>query len=84
MIAWACKQNKEKFPDKFHMMKDLGEHWGGEYCIYCLKIEWCGDCKLFTNKWCCNGFWLKMYHAKTWGTWIKYAKLVRQYIVDNG
>ena len=50
----------------------------------------CGECKLSTyprkktSHNCCNGLWVKMESSGTWSTWLKYAKLVREYIKENG
>lgn len=50
----------------------------------------CGKCKLSayprkkTSRNCCNGLWAKMSLSRTWGTWLKYAKLAREYIKENG
>jgi len=88
MIAWAEKQRVNGFPLLTIMFDEIGEHWDGEYCPYCLTYKSCSCCNLdIISKatfHCCNGLWSKMYRAKTWKTWIKYAKQVRQYIIDNG
>jgi hypothetical protein len=33
---------------------------------------------------CCNGLWKKMARSKTWKTWLKYAELIKQYIIEKG
>ena len=90
MIAWAEKQPKNDFRPLMHIMKNsLGEDYGGLDCPYCRENYNAGcKCKLYTIKTdrhhCCAGLWQKMCNAKTWKTWIKRAKKVREYIKDNG
>ena len=75
------------------LIKDIRETWGWRDCAYCQKyltFVTCGKCKLSayprkkTSHNCCNGLWVKMALSGTWGTWLKYAKLVREYIKENG
>jgi hypothetical protein len=95
MIKWAEKQPLGGHADN-SMHYELGESEYGEDCSYCKKYYQIGGCLLNSNDrekpcsipWytnhCCNGLWDKMESAKTWGTWIKYAKQVRDYIRENG
>jgi hypothetical protein len=95
-IKWMEKQPLRMEPDYDKMSKEIGVSIGSSSCPYCkeyLDINLCIGCRLNPTKknliiiseiYCCNGLWLKMKHAKTYKTAIKYAKLVRQYIIDNG
>jgi len=95
MIKWAEKQKPRErlsfnFKGYHRMQKELGEHWGGVYCPYCTNLKETGNrlCPLTKNNCfgfnCCEGLWGKMRGSKTWGTWVKRAKLVREYIRENG
>ena len=33
---------------------------------------------------CCDGAWMDMANAETWGTWVKRARKVREYIEKHG
>ena len=91
MIAWAETQNKKSRSNPDVMKAQIKQNWYGDSCNYCRYINKrnlsCSDCNLnslYQPNMCCNGLWHKMSQAVTWGAWIKQAKLVRQYIIDNG
>jgi hypothetical protein len=96
-IKWMEKQPLREKPDYKKMYKTIGIGIGAMSCPYChkyLQMHYCFNCKLNPTEkglweesseiYCCNGLWLKMKKARTYKTAIKYAKLVRQYIIDNG
>jgi len=37
-----------------------------------------------TSTYCCDGLWIKMAKSETWEEWIVNAKLVKNYIKENG
>lgn len=88
MIKWAEKQPKRERPYTKTMEREIGENWWGHYCSYCQSPEYecleLEDCPLGTDEKCCKGLWYKMRISKTWGTWVKRAKEVREYIRKNG
>ena len=95
MIKWAEKQPKRgrirevsSMSRSVSMMAEIGEDWDGYYCSYCInpfnEIEECINCPINENSNCCGGLWEKMNISLTWGTWVKRAKLVREYIRKNG
>ena len=88
MIAWAEKQKPNEYADFEKMKYYIDEVPGVNDCDYCKKYiyKWCRNCELYgeNNSGCCNGLHGKMCNSKTWKTWIKRAKKVREYIKDNG
>jgi len=89
MIAWAEKQPPRKSCLGNDMSEQIGENHGPGYCSYCGKnYTDCQKCELWKPHKklfeCCNGLWQKMHDSKTWGTWVKRARRVRQYIEENG
>lgn len=94
MIKWVEEEELNPLnPSDFHIMKACtNENWYGEYCSYCREVRSdCNKCILndseYADEWhrnCCSTLWYKMNEAKTWKTWLKYAKLVREYIKENG
>jgi len=86
MIAWAGKQKPNEYADLKKMKYYINEVPGAMDCTYCQKYKWCWGCELrgVSGSGCCNGLYDKMCNAKTWKTWIKRAKKVREYIKDNG
>jgi predicted amidophosphoribosyltransferase len=86
MIAWAEKQPARDHADFSKMEIEIHEDYYSEDCVYCQKFIYkCRICPLGNEiEQCCNELWFKMDDAKTWRTWLKYARLVRQYIIDNG
>jgi hypothetical protein len=96
MIAWAEKQPKKVIADANVMLEKLGESWHGEFCIYCKSREdQCFGCLLnpiitrfasreFGQVMCCGGLWREMQVLCTWGTWVKRARAVREYIEQHG
>lgn len=86
MIEWAKKQPQRKIPDDCDMLCEIGENWFSNGCTYCLKYfdGSCDTCALQAKRGCCNGLWESMNRSETWGTWVKRAEKVRQYIIDNG
>jgi len=92
MIEWADKQPKRNRCSDVYMYDKILEYWGGECCPYCQKISEqdlnCSYCRLHADnddyKSCCNGTWDHMDRANTWGTWVKRARKVREYIEKNG
>lgn len=89
MIEWVEKQNPRSRVDMFVMLDEISEGWTDDYCSYCKKMgvyDYCEGCELHTpgHGHCCNGLWFKMNYSATWKTWLKYAKLVREYIRENG
>jgi hypothetical protein len=93
MIAWAKKQRPRKRVDIFFMGNSISQIWISTYCSYCLVYLGCvlqktgKKCPLYeANAWdvCCNELWRKMDKAKTWGTWVKRAEKVLEYIKEHG
>ena len=84
MIEYVETLNK--LPDSETMESVLGEDWYSNYCSYCMLNE--GNCDICQLKnffeGCCSGLWVKMSKARMRKTWLKYAKLVREYIIKNG
>jgi hypothetical protein len=93
MIKYAQTQDSLDMPDQEQI------NWHGWECSYCARYSSdrveerkCIGCPLskdgiamvWGSKNCCAGLWSKMDRALTWKTWLKYARLVRQYIIDNG
>lgn len=84
MIVWAEKRRKNAPCASEMMDAAIGEYWGAEACVYCRNYE-CPKCPLGESPTeCCKSLWKDMNEARTWKTWVKRAKLVRQYIEDNG
>ena len=85
MIAWVENLNqKDELADYKIMFQAISEAWFSKSCPYCQKYPNCFSCPLSNNsEVCCSGLWLKMYDAITWGEWLEYAKLVREYIKEN-
>jgi len=84
MIAWAEKQPKRGKPSHVKMASYIGEWAGPAKCSYCVEYGYdCLQCPLGPTV-CCGKLYGKMIDAKTWGTWVKRAKLVRQYIEEHG
>ena len=95
-IKWMEEQPLRRRPNYTKMFKEIKIGAGARSCPYCKKYldtNFCLKCKLNPTKkmiigdsetYCCNGLWEKMRYARTYMTAIKYAKLVRQYIIDNG
>jgi len=90
-------ENPEENPCYEKMEKELGEDWYAEYCPYCQEYKnlvnyYCCDCPLQeenpikpgTESNCCDGLWLDMSRAESWGEWIEKAKKVLQYIKEKG
>jgi hypothetical protein len=64
---------------------DANEDWSGIYCPYCNTYsENCDECKLHTDKGCCNGYWYKMDMAKNWRKWLKWNNKLLKFIRKNG
>jgi len=69
---------------------DFGNYnLGSHNCPYCKKYAkdytgCCSGCPLLTINWCCDGLYVKMAYAQTWRTFLKYLRLVRQYIEEHG
>ena len=95
MIEWAKKSEYEDSELMIYkMLVDIKETTGSEDCSYCKKYDFknnytdaCFKCELNNNNLdygCCNGLYIKMVQSKTRKTWIRYAKKVKQYIIDNG
>jgi hypothetical protein len=92
MIAWVEKQPAGNESNHIAMFIEIGERYYGDHCPYCQKygdsIYECQGCELRGSEElgtaCCDGLWNKMVDAKTWKTWLKYAKLVKEYIEKNG
>lgn len=90
MIAWVETKSKIYHVRSISMENKIGEWWNGNSCSYCnefrTNLKECplNSLKDYENCSCCNDLWLKMHNAKTWKTWLKYAKLVREYIKENG
>lgn len=86
MIAWAEKQHKSGQIDSDIMNTCIRQNWSGKYCAFCQRFENCNNCPLEDKKYydiryhCCKGFWKKMNDSKTWSSWLKYAKKIRQMI----
>ena len=86
MIKWAEKQPKRDTVDYINMMKEIDEHWGPYYCSYCQKdnsFYACTVCELGDSP-CCDGLHARLCESKTWGTWVKRAKKVLEYIRKYG
>ena len=86
MIALAETRPANECAHLGIMYKEIGEWWSGYDCSYCKEfMKNCNNCSLGQESdTCCCGLWLRMHNCKTWDEWIKWAKRVRQYIVDNG
>ena len=92
MIKWAEVQPEEEMTNRCEMDKDIGEFYWGNDCSYCIEKDekQVSDCLLGTDgkcqkdNSCCNNLWYEMVTSGTWGTWVKRAKLVREYIRKNG
>ena len=90
MIAWAEKQPKRNVVNEDHMEYDIGENWRGGGCVYCTEYFRKAQCSLSDadceddSRHCCNGLWDAMNHSKTWLTWVKRARKVREYIEKHG
>ena len=89
MIAWAEKQPTKSYVDPYEMESSIGEHYDGEYCAYCRKHILCSTCDLYAKskkygEHCCGGRWISMSISKTWSTWVKRARRVREYIEKHG
>lgn len=85
MIEYVEALNQ--LPKSEKMLIGLGETWYSEYCSYCMLRDGdCSSCELCESqdRGCCGGIWMKMSKAKRWKTWLKYAKLTREYIIENG
>jgi hypothetical protein len=92
MIAWAEKQPPREKASFMVMDDSISESYGSINCAYCIKYKCCCQlgCPLYRRpknlylSVCCNGLWSKMFRSKTWGTWVKRAKKVLEYIEVNG
>ena len=85
MIKWAEKQNPRGRVNGYKIRGEIGEVWASYDCSYCNKYGLsCSRCPLNLDTWCCNGLYGDMCKSKTWGTWIKRAEKVREYIEENG
>ncbi|MFA5377412.1 MAG: hypothetical protein WC455_16795 [Dehalococcoidia bacterium] len=90
MIAWAEKQPETRCQDIEEMEDAIGENYDADYCVYCQSCEnTCHVCKLYGKSkryghHCCGNLWPAMSNTKTWGTWVKRARRVREYIEKHG
>ena len=93
MIEWAEKQPKRNKRDSGVMYASIREDWGGTCCPYCQKMYEeeldCSFCRLRDENYdeahpCCGGKWIHMASSATWGTWVKRARKVREYIEKHG
>lgn len=91
MIEWAEKQKPKKTTNRKEMESEIDESWFAFDCDFCNKYNnggFCStECPLTKNgcySGCCNGLWQKMNSSKTWGTFVKRAKKVREYIIEHG
>jgi len=96
MIKYVEKQKPNQFPDCCQMEDAIEMDWYVEYCPYCekylIKEESCERCPLTAelaeyqdgSSNCCKNLWDRMSYARSWKTWLKYARLIRQYIINNG
>lgn len=91
MIIFAENQPGRNVPSLYYMLRQIGKTWKSDSCPYCKKYkDICDNCFLGTSNGilnelgCCGGLWNKMNAAKTWKTWVKYAKLIREYIIEHG
>jgi hypothetical protein len=92
MLLWVSYQNERDIPDDGAMGCMIECDWDG-VPSYCVKYYDTPNCPLQKNvvhklldcdEFCCNGYMSKMREAGTWKTWIKYAKLSRQYLEEYG
>jgi hypothetical protein len=90
MIQWAETRYFYESVSNYLMIDAIGQEWRGVDCSYCQNFNGdCSRCPLspgepFYSKRCCNGLWLKMQYSITWGEWVRNAKLVREFIKENG
>jgi hypothetical protein len=96
MIEWAEKQPKRVRVDEFSMFSDIGEGWDSDNCPYCdAHNAMCFGCemnplktkattKIYGSMFCCGALWSEMNESSTWGTWVKRARKVREYIEKHG
>lgn len=98
MIGWAAEQDPDESISGERgfvgMRISLGEVWEAQDCIYCVTFRCCNRTDIITQKTpcplykkyfgCCAGLWSKLNNSKTWAEWIENAKVVKQYIKENG
>lgn len=96
-IIEYAENSIEKDADEMcnRMFWEIHESIGAQFCSYCKKHsfslilnEACHNCELNVKSCpffgCCNGLYSKMSESETTEDFIRYAKLVRQYIIDHG
>jgi hypothetical protein len=97
MIEWADKQPKRGLVSELYIEDAIGEDWSADHCPYCLsRKSMCFGCNLNPIQvaiitdvtpsayLCCSGLWYRMLESSTWGTWVKRARAVREYIEKHG
>ena len=85
MIAWAKEQKPRDKVSGYKMWDKIGEMWSNDDSSYCKRYGlFCGSCPLSLDLRCCNRLYSDMHNSKTWGTWVKRAEKVREYIRENG
>ena len=91
MIRWAGKQQPRNRPDEYVMADEIGENWNGGSWPLCLNYSnvCCVGCPIFSNFGQCSwsgeintNLWQTLSSVKTWGTWVKKAKLFRKQIAS--
>lgn len=88
MIAWAETQNPRSKVNSDEMRICISEWWYSDDCPLCktYQNEFSEDCvkcpvyKKSKNYYCRGTPWIKMDDSKTWKTWLKYAKLEREFL----
>lgn len=88
MIKWSSKQGSRIRVNKDKMLDVLGENWYGKHCSLCLLVDnKCLNCVLRKRYGSCDNkisdnMWVDVDKCKTWGTWVRNAKLFRKQIAS--
>jgi len=96
MIEWAEKQPPTDRVQASDMLEQIHEDWSAHYCPLCqAAFRDCQHCILAMGcmpcshpqeyegeiEWYKMSEWQKMAASKTWGEWLKYAKVMRNIMV---
>ena len=87
MRNWAKHQSPNSLAVMLSMKENIGEHWGGRYCVLCNQhfSTHCKECPLFMAGHDCNNrfsVWRRMDRSFTWGIWVVNATEMANVIIE--
>ena len=91
MIKWASEQKPRKWTNEIDMGNAIAEGWHGSHCPLCegyeTKNSTCVGCPLDSSFGKCgtnygSNLWIEVAPSRTWGTFVKNAKLFRKQIAS--